>query len=582
MHARLAATHEGLAREPRARAADAYASAEAFLADLATIADSLARNHGGALIGARLGPLMRAVETFGFHLATTDLRQSSDKHEAVVAELLAKARVEPAYGALDEAERRALLLKLLADPRPLRLRGIAYSAETESELAIFEAARELRAAHGPAAIRHYIISHTESVSDLLEVLLLQKECGMLHGTLAPFEAANSRVEMIVGPLFETIEDLRGAAQIMREYYDLPGIEALMRNSGAEQDVMLGYSDSNKDGGYFTSNWELYRSSTALAELFEGKPGLTLRLFHGRGGAVGRGGGPSYQAILAQPAGTVKGQIRLTEQGEVINAKYANREIGRRNLEILMAASLEATLLARRDAAAPEFLEAAAALSEASMQAYRSLVYETPGFTDYFFEATPIAEIAALNIGSRPASRKANRRIEDLRAIPWSFSWSQSRVALPGWYGFGSAVQSFLGEGAERLDLLRRMNRDWPFFRALLSNMDMVIAKADLGVAKRYAGLVSDRKLAESIFAMIEAEWQRTVEALDAITGETERLADNPALARSINHRFAYIAPLNHLQVELLRRWRAGQVDEKAQRGILLSINGIAAGLRNSG
>jgi phosphoenolpyruvate carboxylase len=347
--------------------------------------------------------------------------------------------------------------------------------------------------------------------------------------------------------------------------------------------MLGYSDSNKDGGYFTANWELYRASTAIARFFDEKPGLALRLFHGRGGTVGRGGGPSYQAILAQPPGTVKGQIRVTEQGEVINAKYANPDIGRRNLETFMAATLEATLLTDRQAPAPEFLEAAAHLSVASMAAYRHLVYETDGFTDYFFASTPISEIAELNIGSRPASRKANRRIEDLRAIPWGFSWGQSRVTLPGWFGFGAAVEDFVATDRDaRLALLRRMNAEWPFFRTILSNLDMVLAKADLAVARRYAELVPDRALAGKISAAIEAEWARTVSALEAITGEARRLADNPSLARSIAHRFAYIAPLNHLQVELLRRWRAGQIDDKAQRGILISINGIAAGLRNTG
>jgi len=587
IYARLAGTLRALTGTEALRHAVApavpYGGPEEFLTDLAVIKESLERHHGGPMVGVRLAPLIRAVEVFGFHLATTDIRQSSDKHEAVIAELLAVARLEPDYSALAEDDKRALLLRLLQDPRPLRVRGAEYSELAVGELAIFEAARTLRREFGREAIRHYIISHTESVSDLLEVLLLQKECGLMARTLAPADASLATVDLIVVPLFETIEDLRAAEPIMRAFYDLPGIETLVRNSGAEQDIMLGYSDSNKDGGYFTSNWELYRGSTALARLFDGKPGLTLRLFHGRGGAVGRGGGPSYQAILAQPPGTVKGQIRLTEQGEVINAKYANPEIGRRHLETLTAATLEATLLAPGEAAPPEFLEAAAALSELSMRAYRGLVYETEGFSDYFFAATPIAEIAELNIGSRPASRKANRRIEDLRAIPWSFSWGQSRVALPGWYGFGAAVEGFLAaDPAERLLLLKRMGASWPFFQALLSNMDMVLAKADLGVARRYADLVADKGLAERIFAAIEAEFDRTVKALDAITGTTERLADNPTLARSIAHRSAYIAPLNHLQVELLRRWRAGQVDEKAQRGILISINGIAAGLRNTG
>ncbi len=586
IYSRLAATIKKLTGAEALRHAVApsepYPDAATFLADLIVIRDSLLAHHGRALVGFRLGPLIRAVQVFGFHLATTDLRQNSDRHEAVVAELLAAARIEPDYAALPEARKQALLMAQLQDPRSLRIRDVTYSAGAESELAILERARELRQTFGAEAIRHYIISHTESVSDLLEVLLLQKECGLLHGSLAPGDLSNTTVDLIVVPLFETIEDLRAAEPIMREFYDLPGIETLVRNSGAVQDIMLGYSDSNKDGGYFTANWELYRASTAIAKVFDGKPGLALRLFHGRGGTVGRGGGPSYQAILAQPPGTVKGQIRVTEQGEVINAKYANPEIGRRNLETFMAATLEATLLTGKQAPPPEFLDAAARLSVASMAAYRELVYGTAGFTDYFFAATPIAEIAELNIGSRPASRKANRRIEDLRAIPWGFSWGQSRVALPGWFGFGAAVEAFVETSDGAQALLKQMNDEWPFFRTILSNLDMVLAKADLGVARRYADLVPDKQLAATIFAAIEAEWEKTVSALEAITGSSRRLTDNPSLARSIAHRFAYIAPLNHLQVELLRRWRAGQIDEKAQRGILISINGIAAGLRNTG
>ncbi|MCE1236073.1 MAG: phosphoenolpyruvate carboxylase [Hyphomicrobiales bacterium] len=562
-------------------AAAPYAAASELLRDLRIVEDSLTRNHGAALARLRVAPVIRAVEVFGFHLATTDLRQSSDQHELVVAELLAQARVESDYRSLDEAARQALLLRLLGEPRPLRVPSVAYSQLTTDELAVFETARRIREDFGAEAIRHYIISHTETVSDLLEVLLLQKECGLVTGPIAAGETA--KVDLIVTPLFETIDDLRAAEPIMRAFWDLPGVEATLRASGGEQDVMLGYSDSNKDGGYLTSTWELYRSSTALARLFEAKPGVTLRLFHGRGGAVGRGGGPSFEAIVAQPPGTVKGQIRLTEQGEVINAKYANPEIGRRNLETLMSAALAATFLQRSEKAPPRFFEIAEKLSEASRRAYRALVYETPGFTDYFFAATPIAEIAQLNIGSRPASRKATRAIEDLRAIPWGFSWGQARVTLPGWYGFGSAIEALVAkEGEDAWRTLREMWADWPFFHTLISNMDMVLAKADLAVARRYADLVPDRDLAERVFATIEAEWHRTIAALEAITGATSRLAENPTLARSIAHRFAYIAPLNHLQVELLKRWRKGQTEEKTQRGILISINGIAAGLRNTG
>ena len=593
MYARLAGTLHALTGTEALRHAVApstpYASPDELLADLRVIESSLLSHYGAALADVRLRPLIRAVQVFGFHLATVDLRQSSDKHEAVIAELLATAKLQPDYAALDEAAKVELLMKLLNDARPLKVRGATYSEHTEGEQAIFEAAREMRAHYGQQAIRHYIISHTETVSDLLEVLLLQKEAGLVRCTLN--EGATA--DLIVVPLFETIGDLRNAAPIMREFYALPGVLELVKRSGGEQDIMLGYSDSNKDGGFFTSNWELYRAEIALVELFgELKNGhnITLRLFHGRGGTVGRGGGPSYQAILAQPPGTVNGQIRLTEQGEVIASKYANPEIGRRNLETLVAATLEATLLHPTKSASKAFLEAANEISNASMAAYRRLVYETPGFTDYFFAATPIREIAELNIGSRPASRKATRAIEDLRAIPWGFSWGQCRVALPGWYGFGSAIDAYLDappkERKERLALLQRMHKQWPFFRTLLSNMDMVLAKSDLAVATRYVELVEDKRTAKKIFSAIQSEWQRTNDALSLITGEKQRLASNPTLARSIEHRFPYLDPLNHLQVELIRRYRQqkehGTVNERVQRGIHISINGVAAGLRNTG
>lgn len=596
VYARLAATLHALTGTEALRHAvapqDPYASADEFAADLAVIERSLRFHHADALVAPRLAPLQRAVQVFGFHLATVDLRQSSDQHEAVVAELLRIARIEPDYAALPEAERQVVLLRLLDDARSLRVRGADYSALAQGELAIFETAAEMRQRYGAAAIRHYIISHTETVSDLLEVLLLQKETGLMQGALGD----SARADLIVSPLFETIADLRNAVAIMRDFYALPGIAALVARGGGEQDVMLGYSDSNKDGGFFTSNWELYRAEIALVEMFdelEEEHGIRLRLFHGRGGTVGRGGGPSYQAILAQPPGTVKGQIRLTEQGEVIASKYAHPEIGRRNLETLVAATLEASLLHPTKAAPKAFLDAAESLSQASMAAYRHLVYETEGFTDYFFAATPIREIAELNIGSRPASRKASRAIEDLRAIPWGFSWGQCRVALPGWCGFGSAVEAFLagddgkgqGRGA-RLELLQRMHKQWPFFRTLLSNLDMVLAKSDVRVAQRYVELVEDKRLGKRIFAAIRAEWDRTHDALALITGEGERLQSNPALARSIEHRFPYLDPLNHLQVELMRRYRKRREgdpsNDRLQRGIHLSINGIAAGLRNTG
>ncbi|KVU27763.1 phosphoenolpyruvate carboxylase [Burkholderia ubonensis] len=574
-----------------------YADSEEFVRDLKVLMESLDEHHGASLAAPRLAPLARAAEVFGFHLASIDLRQSSDIHEAVVAELFARAGVEADYAALAEEDKLRVLLAALADPRPLRSPYFEYSALAQSELGVFEKARAVRAQFGPRAVRNYIISHTETVSDLVEVLLLQKETGLLDGAFgATGEGAKhggAKNGLMVIPLFETIPDLRDASRIMREYFALPGVDALVAHQGGEQEVMLGYSDSNKDGGFLTSNWELYRAELALVDLFHER-GITLRLFHGRGGTVGRGGGPTYQAILSQPPGTVNGQIRLTEQGEVIASKFANPEIGRRNLETVVAATLEASLLPQSNAPAqlPAFETAMQTLSDTAMAAYRALVYETPGFTDYFFSSTPITEIAELNIGSRPASRKLqdpkHRRIEDLRAIPWGFSWGQCRLLLTGWYGFGSAVAAYLdgtkdaAERSKRLALLKKMNKTWPFFSNLLSNMDMVLAKTDLAVASRYAQLVADKKLRKHVFERIVAEWERTSQALTEITGQDTRLATNPLLARSIKNRFPYLDPLNHLQVELIKRHRAGDTNARLRRGIHLTINGIAAGLRNTG
>ncbi|BBU26897.1 phosphoenolpyruvate carboxylase [Burkholderia sp. THE68] len=569
-----------------------YADAAEFVGDLHVLVDSLAEHHGASMSILRLSPLARAAEVFGFHLASIDLRQSSDIHEAVVTELLARAGVVADYASLSEEQKREVLLKELAQPRPLRIPYAQYSDLAKSELGVLEAAHETRAKFGTRAVRNYIISHTETVSDLLEVMLLQKETGVLQGCLGAKDDS-PRDGLMVIPLFETIADLRNAPVIMGEFFALPGIDALIENQGNEQEVMLGYSDSNKDGGFLTSNWELYRAELALVALFNER-GTTLRLFHGRGGTVGRGGGPTYQAILSQPPGTVDGQIRLTEQGEVIASKFGNPEIGRRNLETVVAATLEASLLPHENAPAqlPQFEATMQTLSDSAMAAYRALVYETPGFTDYFFLSTPISEIAELNIGSRPASRKLQdpkqRKIEDLRAIPWGFSWGQCRLLLTGWFGFGSAVTAYLDksgsdeERAKRLATLRKMHKTWPFFKNLLSNMDMVLAKTDLAVASRYAQLVTDKKLRKTVFDKIVAEHERTSNVLAEITGKGERLADNPLLARSIKNRFPYLDPLNHLQVELLKRHRSGDQNVRLRRGIHLTINGIAAGLRNTG
>jgi len=569
-----------------------YDDSADFVRDLHVLIDSLAAHHGAPLAAPRLSPLARAAEVFGFHLASIDLRQSSDIHEAVVAELLKRAGVENDYASLAEEDKLKVLLAELSQPRPLRLPYTEYSDLVKSELGVLEEARVTREKFGLRAVRNYIISHTETVSDLVEVMLLQKETGLLQGRLGDANDP-ARAGLMVIPLFETIPDLRNAPHIMRDLIALPGMDALIEHQGNEQEVMLGYSDSNKDGGFLTSNWELYRAELALVSLFNQR-GVTLRLFHGRGGTVGRGGGPTYQAILSQPPGTVDGQIRLTEQGEVIASKFGNPEIGRRNLETVVAATLEASLLPHGIAPAqlPAFEETMQQLSDAAMASYRALVYETPGFKEYFFESTPISEIAELNIGSRPASRKLQdpkqRKIEDLRAIPWGFSWGQCRLLLTGWYGFGSAVAAHLdsapsdAERARRLALLKKMHKTWPFFSNLLSNMDMVLAKTDLAVASRYAQLVTDKKLRKHVFERIVAEWERTSKVLSEITGKSERLAENPLLARSIKNRFPYLDPLNHLQVELLKRHRAGDTNARVRRGIHLTINGIAAGLRNTG
>lgn len=597
IYARLAATARQLGATNILRKevgpAAPYADAAQFSADLQVLVESLQQNHGAAMVKPRLSTLKRAADIFGFHLASLDMRQTSDIHERVLAELFAKSGVQADYRALDEEQKQQLLLAELAQPRLLTSPYAEYSAETGSELAILRAAKEIRQRYGVRAIRNYIISHTETVSDLLEVLLLQKETGLLR---RDFGSGASTLDLMVIPLFETIPDLQRAAEIMGQVMAIPLFKELIAQHGQLQEVMLGYSDSNKDGGFLTSNWELYKAETHLVKVFA-QAGVKLRLFHGRGGTVGRGGGPSYEAILAQPPGTVNGQIRLTEQGEIIASKFSNADIGRRNLELLVAATLEASLMPQ--ASDPVHLQQLAGfeavmveLSALAYQAYRQLVYETPGFTEYFFAATPIAEIAELNLGSRPASRKANQRIEDLRAIPWGFSWGQCRLLLPGWYGFGSAIATWLEQpgGAARDDkiaTLRLMHRQWPFFATLLSNMDMVLAKTDLAIASRYAELVADKALRERIFKRITEEHAATLSCLEAITGTTERLAGNPLLARSIMNRFAYLDPLNHLQVELIKRHRAlaldpDQIDERVHRGIHLSINGVAAGLRNTG
>ncbi|MBS1157031.1 MAG: phosphoenolpyruvate carboxylase [Proteobacteria bacterium] len=554
-----------------------YACARELSADLAVIAGSL-KVHGAAkMADGRLRQLQRAVGIFGFHMAPVDMRQYSGMHEKVIAELFEKAGLED-YLALDEASRRVVLLRELVSPRPLFCPDLDYSEDACKELDIFRAAREIKDRYGDAVLPNYIISNCNSVSDLLEVAVLMNEVGLVQISPVP----RCRINII--PLFETIGDLRGCGQIMADLLSLPQWRQMLVCRDKVQEVMLGYSDSNKDGGYLTSNWELYKAEMTLVQIFE-QAGIKMRLFHGRGGTVGRGGGPAYDAILAQPAGTVNGQIRITEQGEVIASKYADREVGRRNLEILVAATLEASFPSdeARSLDTPERHALMERLSLRAYQAYRDLVYATPDFITYFREATPINEIPNLNIGSRPSARKSTNSIADLRAIPWVFSWSQCRLMLPGWFGFGTAISEYLAEtGNDGLATLRGFYREWPFFRSTISNMEMVLAKSDIEIARRYADLVQDQAVANRIFGRIRQEWQRTLDAVLAITGNDALLADNPVLQRSLANRLPYLDPLNHLQVDLLKRLRAGDASEEVQHAVHLTINGVAAGLRNSG
>jgi phosphoenolpyruvate carboxylase len=566
IYARLAGAAESLAgvkaNPPATVTQPLYASADDLAADLSLISDSLRKQGAWRLARGRLAALERKVTLFGFHLAPIDLRQSAEEHARAVAELLARAGVASDYLQMDENGRVAVLAAELSGPRPLRVPHLEYSQFVENELAILAAAAEGRRRFGARAVPHYVISHCSSVSDLLEVGVLLREVGLLG-------------QLDIIPLFESIADLGRCGDVLADALDLPLYAGWVKARGGEQEVMLGYSDSNKDGGYFTSNWSLYKAASTLLEVCR-KRGVRLRLFHGRGGTIGRGGGPSYEAVLAQPAGSVDAALRLTEQGEVIASKYADPESGRRNLETLAAAALEASLKSESHQS-ERYVAIAEALSARAFEAYRALV-KTPGFVEYYRASTPIAEIADLNIGSRPASRRNSERLEDLRAIPWVFSWTQCRLMLPGWYGFGSAVEGWKGP----VDELREMYREWPFFRTVLSNLDMVLAKSDMAIASRYAELVPNKKLKTEIFGRLQEEWERTRKWLTAITGNPELLADNPTLARSIRNRFPYLDPLNHVQVELLRRYRASGRDERLLRMIHLTINGLAAGLRNSG
>ncbi|MEU0507024.1 phosphoenolpyruvate carboxylase [Nocardia sp. NPDC005998] len=561
-------------------AAQPYSSPQAVLDDLDAIDASMRASGDDLLADERLAALRYAIETFGFHLQGLDMRQNSEVHEQVVAELLAWAGAHPDYASLSEPERVELLAAELRTRRPLLGPHARLSELAAKELDIVRAARDVVDTFGTEAVPNYIISMCTSVSDMLEAALLLKEGGLLDPG-EPDGPPSCSVNIV--PLFETIEDLGAGADTLAAALDVPVYRELVSAKGMRQEVMLGYSDSNKDGGYLAANWALYRAELDLIEVAR-KTGIRLRLFHGRGGTVGRGGGRSYDAILAQPAGAVQGSLRLTEQGEVIAAKYAEPRAAHRNLESLIAGTLESTLLDVEGLgpdAEPSY-ELMDDLAARARAAYARLVHETPGFVEYFRQSTPVAEVGDLNIGSRPASRKPTNSVYDLRAIPWVMSWSQARVMLPGWYGTGAALEEWVGGDPRRLATLSDLYQRWPFFRTVLSNLAQVMAKSDLDIAARYAELVDDVALREHIFGMIRDEHARTIRMHAAITGNDHLLADNPSLAESIHNRFPYLEPLNQMQVELLRRLRAGDDSELVKRGILLTMNGLATALRNSG
>ncbi|MFZ9041106.1 MAG: phosphoenolpyruvate carboxylase [Ilumatobacteraceae bacterium] len=570
---------------PPHAALPAYESIDSLLRDLDVITESLQSHGAGDLADRRVDPVRRAIATFGTHLCGLDLRQNSAVHAEVVGELLRVAGVSSDYASLDERARVAVLDRELATPRPLVSPFAEYSERTRGELAILGEAASAHHRFGPKSIPHYVISMAASVSDVLEVIVLLREVGLVHvDTVAG--TISSALDVV--PLFETITDLRSADEVLDALLAHDGYRRIVDARGGVQEVMIGYSDSNKDGGYVASQWELYRAQRALVATAR-RAGIRLRLFHGRGGTVGRGGGPAFQAILAQPPGSVRGAIRVTEQGEMVAAKYARPAAARRNLETLVAATIEATELDVDDLGddATRFDAAMTRLSESALQAYRGLIDGTsldlPGrFVEFFRSITPIAEISSLNVGSRPAARRASDRIEDLRAIPWVFGWSQCRLNIPGWFGAGTAFEHFADHDDGR-SLLTEMHARWPFFRMMLDNMGMVLAKTDLDIGRQYADrLVADPVLRDAVFGHIQDEYVRTCRWHAALTGSTDPLHGNPTLARSIRNRFPYLDPLHVLQVELLRRYRAGDRDELVERGLQLTLNTIATGLRNSG
>lgn len=569
---RLCASKSLILGEDSQPQVQAYPDAETFKADLNIVLAALKADGKESHTLAPLESLIVCAEIFGFHLASIDLRQDSSINEACVAELLAQSKVEENYSQLDEASKiQCLLHQLTQEPRRLSSALNQPSDILNREMAIYQAVADLQNRLGHRIIKRHIISHTTSVSDLLELALLFKEVGLIGPDWA-------HVQLV--PLFETIEDLEEALEVMTTYLRLPLVQKWLASQDWCQEIMLGYSDSNKDGGYLASGWALYLAQNKLTRLGR-EEGITISFFHGRGGTVGRGGGPSYEAIMSQPIGTINRLMRVTEQGEVIGTKYGNPDTAYYQLENMLVASLSHVLLAHEVQDSKPYEAVMNRLVDWSYQAYRQLVFATPGFSDFFFQATPIKEVSQLNIGSRPASRKKVTDIDGLRAIPWVFSWSQSRMMFPGWYGVGTAFQRFIEEDPSHLALLQEMYAEWPFFRALLSNVDMVLAKSDMEVARYYSQLVEDDN-GQAIFQILEAEWQRTKDLLLQIEGEAQLLAQNNYLRDSLAMRLPYFNALNYLQVELIRRSRQEPLSPLASKILHITINGIATGLRNSG
>ena len=553
-----------------------YLTAEELEQDLLIIKNSLLENNGDTLIKGDLEELLSAVKIFGFYLASIDMRQDSSVYEACVAELLKSANIENNYSELSENEKCDLLLNILKkDPRPLSINDEnKQSEELKKELLIFKTARELKDKLGNNIIKQNIISHTTSISDLLELAIMLKEVGLVGSDFA-------RLQLV--PLFETIEDLENSYEIMDNYLALDIVKKWVKDNKDYQEIMLGYSDSNKDGGYLSSGWSLYKAQQDLSSLGN-KHGIKITFFHGRGGTVGRGGGPSYDAIISQPLGSVQDRIRLTEQGEIIAAKYGNKDAAYYNLETLFSAVIErmnADMVNIDIRDIPEIKDMMDEIVEDSYKTYRKLVFEDPNFYNYFFEATPIKEVSSLNIGSRPASRKKITDIGGLRAIPWVFSWSQSRIMLPGWYGVGTAFSNFINKDSRNIDKLRTMYKDWPFFTSLLSNVDMVMSKSDMEIAKEYANLCKDDKTKE-VYNKILREWKLTKQVVLDISEHKEFLEDNTYLTKSLENRLQYFNTLNLLQIELIRRAREEETLESQINTIHITINGVATGLRNSG